>query len=678
MAEKKKYGSVTDELLSGNFSVNEEPVNLNKPKSSISQSTVTDELLSPEQFKPISLPNVQKVGEKAAGVGTAFMAGIPTNQKDAIKVFAKARGIPESRYAVVDNQIAYQGEDGKWYAEVAGRASPVTTAAYYTPDIAEAIPSVATGILTAPQPELAIPATGAAGYLTNLLRQNISKKIVGENAEPINKGQAVASGLLNAAAETIPFAYKGLKEWNLARDINRLSPTEVALRTRQSQKFGIPLTPAEITQLSSLKAEQKALTNMPTSSDIMNDFYNKRFKENIQPAIDNFLGRVSSVTEPVEAGAKATKALQEQRNNIIQTRKVAVDPLYKAAEIDAPPIDVTPIIKQIDDMMVNAGVSEKAALDRVKRNLYQDVKQTKPKTSVQGLHRAKIDIRSLITEGKANSSLDSIVQGDIKQILGSLDNVMSDTVPAYREANAKFAELSKPLEEFDARKTGVVLSRLNPDNVHTFANKLFTNADPSSIVYAKKQILATEGGKETWDGVTRAWLQDNWERSIKPRVSSQGLPVDAGASWSKMLLGDQKHNKGLRVALDPKQYQSLVELGQVLDNAGSVKKLMSDTAWNTEVTNQMKSKMGSKLAQVFNLNIAQPLKPVADFLDKRTIEQNMEKMAEIITSPDGMARIKELKKMSPTSIKFGAGLSQLLADYALIGQEKMPEGYVDQ
>jgi hypothetical protein len=677
MAEKKKYGSVTDELLNGTFDAT--PTNLNKPKSDISQSTITDEILSGSDFnRSLSLPNVQKVGSRAAGAGTAFMAGVPTNQKDAIKVFAKARGIPESKYAVVDGQIAYQAEDGKWYAEVAGRASPVTTAAYYTPDIAEAIPSVATGIFTAPNPAVAIPATGAVGYAANAVRQRIGNAIVGGGAEPVNQGQAITSGLLNAAAETLPFAYKGLKEWNLARDINRINPLEVSMRTRQANKFGIPLTPAEITGLSSLKAEQKALTNMPTSSDIMNDFYNKRFRENIQPAIDNFLGRVSSVTEPVEAGAKATKALQEQRNNIIQTRKLAADPLYKAAEIDAPPIDVTPIIKQIDDMMVNAGVSEKAALDRVKRNLYQDAEQTKLKTNVQGLHRAKIDIRSLIKEGKANNSLDSIVQGDIKQILGSLDNVMSDTVPAYKEANMKFAELSKPLEEFDARKTGVVLSRLTPDNVHTFANKLFTNADPSSIIYAKKQILATEGGKETWDGVTRAWLQDNWERAIKPKVSSQGLPVDAGASWSKMLLGDQKQNKGLRVALDPKQYQSLVELGQVLDSAGSVKKLMSDTAWNTEVTNQMKSKMGSKLAQVFNVNIAQPLKPVADFLDKRTIEQSMEKMAQIITSPDGMARIKELKKMSPTSVKFGAGLSQLLADYALIGQDKMPEGYIEQ
>lgn len=676
MAEKKKYGSVTDELLNGSFSA--EPVNLNQPKSNISQSTVIDEILNGSDFnRSLSLPNVQKVTSRAAGVGTAFMAGIPTNQKDAIKVFAKARGIPESKYAVVDGQIAYQADDGKWYAEIAGRASPVTTAAYYAPDIAEAVPSVATGIITAPNPAIAIPATGAVGYATNAVRQRIGQAVTGKGAEPVSQGQAVTAGLLNAAAETLPFAYKGLKEWNVARDINRLSPTEVALRTRQSQKFGIPLTPAEITQLSSLKAEQKALTNMPTSSDIMNDFYNKRFKENIQPAIDNFLGRVSPVTEPVEAGAKATKALQEQRNNIIKARAEAVDPLYKTAAIDAPPVDVTPVIKRIDEMMVDAGESEKVALARVKRNLYQDVKQTKPKTSLNALHRAKIDINSLIKEGGATQSLDRVVQGDIKQILGDLNNIMSDTVPAYREANAKFAELSKPLEEFDARKTGVVLSRLTPDNVHTFANKLFTNADPSSIIYAKKQILATEGGKETWDGVTRAWLQDNWERSIKPRVSSQGLPVDAGASWSKMLLGDQKQNKGLRVALEPRQYQSLVELGQVLDAAGSVKKLMSDTAWNTEVTNQMKSKMGSKLAQVFNLNIAQPLKPVADFLDKRTIEQNMEKMAQIITSPDGMARIKELKKMSPTSIKFGAGLSQLLADYALIGQEKMPEGYVE-
>lgn len=78
-----------------------------------------------------------------ASAGTAFVGGIPTDKQAAITYFARQRGIPASRYQIVDGEIAYQADDGKFYKEIAG---PSATASYYAPDVLEMIPGMATEI----------------------------------------------------------------------------------------------------------------------------------------------------------------------------------------------------------------------------------------------------------------------------------------------------------------------------------------------------------------------------------------------------------------------------------------------------------------------------------------------------------------------------------------------------
>ena len=38
----------------------------------------------------------------------------------------------------------------------------------------------------------------------------------------------------------------------------------------------------------------------------------------------------------------------------------------------------------------------------------------------------------------------------------------------------------------------------------------------------------------------------------------------------------------------------------------------------------------------------------------------------MITSPDAIGQLKQLRKMSPTSAKYWAGLGQLLANYGIL------------
>jgi hypothetical protein len=66
------------------------------------------------------------------------------------------------------------------------------------------------------------------------------------------------------------------------------------------------------------------------------------------------------------------------------------------------------------------------------------------------------------------------------------------------------------------------------------------------------------------------------------------------------------------------------------------------------------------------VKLDQPAKALADWAIRKDAAVNAEEIAKIITSPDGINRLKELRKMSPTSAKRWAGTAQLLADYGML------------
>ncbi len=62
-------------------------------------------------------------------------------------------------------------------------------------------------------------------------------------------------------------------------------------------------------------------------------------------------------------------------------------------------------------------------------------------------------------------------------------------------------------------------------------------------------------------------------------------------------------------------------------------------------------------------------KMIADWAVKKDASANAANIANIITSPDGISRLKELKKMSPTSAKRWAGMAQLLSGAGILAIE---------
>jgi hypothetical protein len=559
----------------------------------------------------------------------------------------------------------------------------MTAAGYYAPDVLEAAPDIAAGIATSPM-LLAGPAgvagsaviTGGVAAGTNAVRQSIAG-LLGD--QEFSGADVAKQGLISGGMQVLPFGVGKYLERNIAKDIGKVSTKEVADLTQKAKDLGIQLTPAELTNLPSLKSQQKVLGNIVESADTLGDFYLQRYKEQVQPAVNKFLSKISKVDDPMTAGYRGQQALKDRVVQLELAREEGSAPLYRAAFERSVPVDVSSIVKDIDAMLKIAKGDELKALQRIKNNLYRE----KPSFNAQGdevmvktfedrlpaLQRAKFDIDKMFKE-ESFSSMDNVIQGEVTNIKNRLVQSMGKDNPMYLEANKAFEELSQPLNAFAERRAGQSLTAVSKDNLNDLAFRLFNNASPQTIRYTRQQIQAVS--PEAWNDVTRAYLQTQWEKAMKPRIGAKEPRIDAGADWKTMLLGDTNSQKSLLEALGPQQFQALSNLTQVLEAAGRVKKLGSDTAFNQRALKEMEDNAPSALAAFAKVTggILTPQKYGQFFRDwatERAFANNAEQLANVITSKDGMNRLRELRKMSPTTPKFISGLAQLAADYGMIG-----------
>lgn len=632
------------------------------------------------QFPPIGemLPRTAiSEPSMAAEPSTAFMAGIPTDQARAIQIFAQRRGIPVDRYRVIGGEIAYRGDDGKFYKEVAGAPA---TAAFYTPDVLAAIPEIAVGTLTAPMAlsgPVGLLGTSAATGLTAGAVEAGRQLIGGQEISPGRIGFATAlSGGLQAA---LPGGAKAVTERSLVRDVASLNQQRVRDILTKAQKEGIQLTPAEITDLSSLMGQQKVLGNIPASSRTMEEFYKNREVQQIQPAVEDFLTKISPISDVAVAGARGQKALLAAREQLEKQRDDITKPFYQQAFASSVPVDVKPVVSSIDSMLKIAKGDERATLMRIKDLLYTDktrlndageqITERVLDDRLPALQKAKFMIDKMFKE-ETVTAMDKTIQRELFGIKDQLVQQMGKDNPDYLVANRVFENASVPINEFDTSKAGESLVALSRDNLNQFASRLFESKSIPAIRYAKQQIESVD--PDAWGAVSRAYMQQIWEKAQTPSTAQRGMKIDTGNTWQNLLLGNAGNQRALEAALTRQQFTALRDLADVLEAAGRVPKLGSDTAFNQEIIRQMKAEAKGDPTAMAALAVGGAIQPqnwgrmISDWATERRFANDAENLAKIITSPDGIQRLKELRKMSPTSAKRWAGLAQLLNAYGIL------------
>jgi hypothetical protein len=604
----------------------------------------------------------------AASPMAALKAGVPTNRDQAIKIFAQERGIPVDQYALFPGgEIAYKKDDGNYYSEVPGiGVAPATSAAYYTPDVAEAVPSIFTGAASTPLGgPLSVGLTSGVSGATNAARQQLGNELAGEPDKPINKGEVALSFGLDALGQTLPFAVKKFSERKLVRDIDQYDPKLGGKLKDNADSFGIQLTPAELTNLGSLKAQQRVLGQLVPSSNTMESFYQNRFRNQISPTIEDFLNRISKTGDSTEAGSMVRNALTKQRAQLVQDRVDLAEPFYKSAYKNAKPVNVKPIIKEIDDLLSVAKGDFKNDLKDLRKSLHSNKDPEVPSSSLRELQFAKFALDGDLASKPSMTSLDATRLKYLTDLKNKLVAVMGKDNPDYIKANAAFEKMSGPLNVFDKKKPSSIL-KMSEDNDHLIADRIFDTANKESLPYIKQQISAQD--PEAWSAIVRARLGNLWDKARKVNPGATDVNLDAGRTWRNLLMGDAKQVNLLKEALTKDQFVALDNLAQVLEASGRVKKFGSDTAQNLQQIEGMKSTL---LGDVLKTQLTSPFAIVGDFVNKSHFEKHAETLAKVVTDPKGMQKLKELKKMSITTPKYWAGLAQLLTSYGTVGSNNL-------
>jgi hypothetical protein len=377
------------------------------------------------------------------------------------------------------------------------------------------------------------------------------------------------------------------------------------------------------------------------------------------------------------------EALQARRQQLIDERKAATEPIYKSAFEASVPVDTAPVINKIDNFLKTQPANGRAAsyLKKMKGLFEREVPaldeagQEITKKGIENrlpvLQNIKFELDSMFNED-AFKSLDTKIQSNLTEIKNTLVEQMGKDNPDYIAANAEFERLSAPLNEFNKRVTGSSLLQIPKDNLKNFSSRIFANASPDTVKYAKEQIIKG-GGEDAWNAVVRAYLDEAWMAAKKPAKTQQGDKFDTGNTWQNILLGDEKSKTAIRLSLGKKEYQALRDLAQVLEAAGRVKKLGSDTAFNQLITEEViKNPPMTSITTGTARTVGAAVQPqnwgkmISDWAIRRDASANADQLANIITSPDGIERLKQLRKMSTTSAKYWAGLGQLLADYGIL------------
>ncbi len=613
---------------------------------------------------------------EGADFGTLIKAGIPDDPKTRLKIFADARGIPkkdiDKRFRIEGEDIQFKGEDGKWRSESpSGFMGGVKE---FGADIVSHSPELVMGTAGAIAgtpggfPGMAaggaLGAAGGEGYrksVASILYEE--PQTVQDNLEDMGAAGAWAIGG-ELTGVMLGKGYKAVKTRRAAKDIDRLDKVATDSLEKLAKEQGIQLTPSELTGLRSMITQQWLLGSLPGSSDIIESFLKNR-EGDIQKSVYGLFDKLAKEQSPFMGYKSGVQGAKKARERLVDYRHRESNEIYKQAFKKNPRVDMTSIMDDLNVSEGDVGGSQLATLEWVKNEL----KKTAPKgkgmfqnsRALSQMHGIKLSMDARI-EGLIDGTISAdkadlrMLQEYKEKMLDEMDNAS----PLYTEGNNVFEELSGPINNLDEHLVGGFV-KYDDDQVMGLSTKLFGPRSSPELIGETREIISA-ADPESWNSVVRAHLQDAFE---KTREGAVDVTSNIGGIYRKAVFGTERKRKMLRSALGTQQYAALDDMMTVLDATGRSFKGQSITIPAGFAAEEMKEEAiasGSKLIRggIEAANILSAPRRIKEAYEGFLMGSYNERMAEIITDKDAMARLrKETMKLRQVSPKTEKGLAIL-------------------
>ncbi len=619
---------------------------------------------------------------KMATISDQAIASLPSDIKERASYFAKQR-FPDdangvARYGVQDGRLFYTGDDGKmYYEEPKLSLSPEEMGKYAASAVGPGLPFVG-GIVggVATSSAAGIPGAGLGAAAGDEARQLLAMHLAGqENFSPLQSVKeagvsAIGQGIGVGAGKGINYVRGTPKDAFLLNDPKRQA--DMSNLQTWAKEWGIDLTPAEITNLKSMKAQQNVLGDLPASSDIMQDFYVKRNTEQVPRAIDKSLDNLSTVksaeigAQNLQSGAKDTIAAQmaerqraaapfyeKSRNVVVDTSKyqeLMKDPFLKKqikSVMSNPKYQ-----SDIGDLFPQSGSMDASKiLDASGNPVTNKIPPIDAKVGFLDVVKKRIDglIESAKTSGNKN---DVRIYKNAKEKLVS---ILDEASPDYKTARGIFEHESPPITELTKGEVGAVAKK-SPTQLEGITKTLF---ETGPDIVAKNRIAYVKAGKEQeWNDGLRSYLTEAFDKSSKEYLSGNANP---GAKFRSIVMGTPKQKAVMKNAMSPTQWVGFNRLMDVLEATGRVPQGGSRTAFSQQAIQDMKRQSGGAFVPTV-LNPVNALGRMQNAYQEMMMGRHADKLARIITSPDAMAKVKNLKGLNPKSLRAVGVVTQILED----------------
>lgn len=638
-------------------------------------------------------PTVSDTLGKSAGFWATMRASLAPDEKDQIKRYSEAMGIPVENFGVIDGNLVYadaQGNVNRVTPSVMGGGIaevPERLGRQVAKGVGPMLPGAAAAVAgTAMGPTGAsIPAAGGAAFVTDVARQAADRALAGESPFKVDLLNSSGQGGLAMAGQGVGVGIaRGFNRNPLAvgrpdRDL-ALDPATTQEAQRligQGRQVGIDLTIPEATQVPSLLQNQRQLTRMPEGADRFGNLNQERTRRQIPNAVYNFLNDVSGVQSVGEGAGMLRQGAEAAIEARTAARTAAASPAYEDAFNSGAVPDIAPIVQRIDGELRDATRTLRGPLSAIRDELVeavpvqragQTVNVERPITSYRRMHNVKEEIDQQLAnldKNEAPSSAQKRAKAILTEIQEDLTARLRQAHPRYEEGYQTFRTMSGPVDEVAGIKpTGIAARDVGVDR----AQNTRVMFDPKRItpeeVTRARQAYEEAGQLDQWNAGLSAFLTDRFEDAS--RVLASGRPGNVAGKFSAELFGDDRSRQVMQAALSPTQYQGFERLMEVLQVAGSALPEGSPTATDLPGGQALRNRYGRVARAALGLFSPQQIGIRAgEALGERMGSRGMERLAETLIDPANLDRLAQLRMFTPTSERALTITTQLLAQAGL-------------
>lgn len=286
-----------------------------------------------------------------------------------------------------------------------------------------------------------------------------------------------------------------------------------------------------------------------------------------------------------------------------------------------------------------------------------------PEKDLRKIQKALFEINDII-EGTAHEaatispSSKNVLTRDLMSIKAQLLEQIGEVSPDFLEANARFAELSDPI---DALKRSVVgeLSRLSKDKTTAEATaKLFDATsikDPELLWRARASIEPQDPG--LWRKMIGSYISDVYERL----VISEGEPISAFGKFERTLFGSPRQREIMKAAMGPKLFDQFSGLMSVLKRSTVGTRGQSMTAQFLAMEKELSPIKGTAPYRWASQTRAELVNSLMGRWNDIVVAGRQTELLNAMLSEDAVAKLSSLRRLSPGSRKLIDGLSAYTA-----------------